>query len=527
MVMESPHPFTFAGITIDLANGRLQRGNADIALRAKSFALLEFMVRNRGRVVSKDELLSALWPEVTVTEDSLTRCVHEVRQALGPGGADCLQTVPRRGYLFVVRNPSPSIPAIPASLDPASIGPEDVPSKAVMRRDGIALLPFDLQDPTDAANRGLLDGLGHDIIGRLARLRAFHVIARSSSFKLGHSLDPGLAGRALGVAYVVTGRARFDGGRVTLAVELVDCVDGHIIWNDAFTATVTGYGTLLQDVTEQVILSIQREITVAERNRSLGVPLPSLDGWQAYHRGLYHMLQFTDHELRTAESFFQLSVDRDPAFSRAHAALSYCHFLEAFLRLPDQRGEMADLALRSASRAMQLDDQSPASRWAYGRALWLNGDRAGGIGEMRRSIEISPSFAMGYQSLSFFQFQSAPPDDAIHSAVMAESLSPLDPFLCAIYGAQAMALWRKGDVESAAEYALKAARQHNAHKHILAICVMVLTAAGRIEAANRCMERVRRLDPAYSLRAFKGAFSGLSDDALTIVHRVAPRIGLA
>lgn len=527
MVSQIPQALTIAGITLDLANGRIRRGVEDIPLRARSFALLEFLARNRGRVVSKDELLTALWPDVTVTEDSLTRCVHEVRQALGPEGAACLQTVPRRGYLLLVQEPPSDRPAAPSSPATDQSFPDQQIKQPALRRDGIAVLPFAQIGPQSATDRGLLDGLCHDIIGRLARLRNFRVIARGSSFALDRSLGPQNSGKKLGVAYVVTGRATIDGPAVTLVVELVDCSDGHIVWTDTFTDYRTGYGVLLQDVTDRVILSIQREITTAERDRSLRVPLPSLDGWQAYHRGLFHMLQFSDQELQTAESFFGLSIERDPAFARAHAALSYCHFLEAFLRLPDQRGDMADLALRTASRAMQLDDQSPASRWAYGRALWLNGDQTGGIREMRTSVEISPSFAMGYQSLSFFLFQSGTPEDAIDCAARAESLSPFDPFLCAIYGARAMALWRSGDVDTAADYALKAARQHNAHKHILAICVMVLTVAGRVEAARRCMAQVRRFDPSYSLASFKGAFSGLNDDALSIVHRVAPRIGLA
>jgi TolB-like protein len=526
MLSQFPQPFTFSGITLDPDSGRLRRGSTDIPLRAKSYAFLAFMVRHRGRVVSKDELLTALWPDVTVTEDSLTRCVHDVRQALGPEASACLQTVPRRGYLLVVQDAPPDLPAFPTHPAPESRRPEDQPPRSGLRRDGIAVLPFDLPGPANAADQGLLDGLGHDIIGRLARLRAFHVIARGSSFALGRAVDPQAAGQKLGVAYVVTGRASFGGSQVSLLVELLDCSDGHIVWTDTFSDTKSNYGLLLQDVTDSVVHSIQREITNAERNRALGVPLPSLDGWQAYHRGLYHMLQFTDHELHRAEGFFRLSLDCDSAFSRAHAALSYCHFLEAFLRLPDQRGDIADLALRTASRAMQLDDQSPASRWAYGRALWLNGDVTGGIRELRTSVEISPSFAMGYQSLSFFLFQSGAPEDAVACAARAEGLSPFDPFLCAIYGARAMALWRQGDVESAADYALKAARQHNAHKHILAICVMVLSAAGHADAADRCMERVRRFDPSYSLASFKGAFSGLSADALSIVHRVAPRIGL-
>jgi DNA-binding winged helix-turn-helix (wHTH) protein/TolB-like protein len=92
--------YLFSGLTLDLDSGRLFSGGEEIALRPKSFALLAYMVRNAGRVISKDELMSELWPDVTVTEDSLTQCISDVRRALGSQGAGTLRTVPRRGYLL-------------------------------------------------------------------------------------------------------------------------------------------------------------------------------------------------------------------------------------------------------------------------------------------------------------------------------------------------------------------------------------------------------------------------------------------
>ncbi|MFM7446229.1 MAG: transcriptional regulator, partial [Tabrizicola sp.] len=150
MVSQIPQALTIAGITLDLANGRIRRGVEDIPLRARSFALLEFLARNRGRVVSKDELLTALWPDVTVTEDSLTRCVHEVRQALGPEGAACLQTVPRRGYLLLVQEPPSDRPAAPSSPATDQSFPDQQIKQPALRRDGIAVLLFAQIGPQSA-----------------------------------------------------------------------------------------------------------------------------------------------------------------------------------------------------------------------------------------------------------------------------------------------------------------------------------------------------------------------------------------
>ncbi len=531
MVREDGSIFSFAGFTLDLEKARLLKGTKDVKLRAKSFALLEHLVRQSGRVVSKDALLSAVWPDVIVTEDSLTQCVHDIRLALGSDAKDLLQTVPRRGYLFLGATPGPAkSPAqpitAPQSSDFASTAIPLSPPK--LRRDGIAVLPFELVTPKSAADTFLLDGLSHDIISRLARLRNFHVIARSSSFAVRDLAgDPTAAGTALGVAYVLTGRARIDKEIVTLDVSLVDCADGNVVWSEDFADRRDIYGNLLMSVVDRLIHALQREITTAERNRALLTTLPSLDSWQAYHRGLFHMLQFSSAELQRAESFFDLSVDLDPSFSRAHSALSYCHFLEAFLRPTDQRGDTSEMAMRSAARAMQLDEQSPASRWAYGRALWLNSDTDAGILQLRTAVDISPSFAMGYQSLSFFLFQSGNPSDAIDCADAAENLSPFDPFLCAIHGAKAMAFLRQGKIDQAVTFAVKAAQQHNVHKHILAITAVTLVTADRMPEADRCLARIRKVAPDYSLTHFRGAFMALSEDAQSIVNKAAQRIGLS
>src|SRR4051812_2019313 len=89
--------------TLDVSQGCLRRGDLEIALRPKSFALLQHLVTHAGRLVSKDELLHQIWPDVIVTEDSLTRCISEARAALGDTEQTAIKTVSKRGYLFTER----------------------------------------------------------------------------------------------------------------------------------------------------------------------------------------------------------------------------------------------------------------------------------------------------------------------------------------------------------------------------------------------------------------------------------------
>src|SRR3954471_11145319 len=86
--------------TLDVGQGCLRRGDIEIALRPKSFALLQHLITHAGRLVTKDELLSKIWPNVIVTEDSLTRCISEARTALGDPEQTAIKTVSKRGYFF-------------------------------------------------------------------------------------------------------------------------------------------------------------------------------------------------------------------------------------------------------------------------------------------------------------------------------------------------------------------------------------------------------------------------------------------
>lgn len=97
--MQHATSFEFAGHILDLRQGRLRKGGVDVALRRKSLSLLTYLVQNSGRVLGKDELLTAIWPDVEVSDDSLAQCMKDIRKVLGSEGTDFIRTVPRRGYV--------------------------------------------------------------------------------------------------------------------------------------------------------------------------------------------------------------------------------------------------------------------------------------------------------------------------------------------------------------------------------------------------------------------------------------------
>lgn len=390
------------------------------------------------------------------------------------------------------------------------------------RHASLAVMPFAEES---GARGGLADGLTHDIITRLAKLRDFFVIARGSVFALAEkAIAPEEAGRKLNVDYVATGTVRSLTGRVIVGVELVEVRTARIVWAETFEHRLDDIFAVLDDIGDSIVSSISAEIETVERNRAMLKAPNSLNAWEAYHRGLWHMYRFTQAENEQARHFFARALQLDPTFARAYAGLSFTHWQNAFQRWGDRDRESA-LAFESAGHSLLVDDHNPAAHWAMGRALWLRGAQDGSLVELQRAVDLSPNFALGHYALSFVHSQSGDPRAAIGSSDHSRHLSPFDPLLFGMLGARAMAHVRLGQFEEAAEWALKAAARPNAHAIILAIAAHCLALAGRLDEARGFAAAIRRALPHYSSEDFIGTFR-FEPDAEALFRQGARRIGL-
>jgi len=526
--------FRFADFLLDLSKGRLFKGTEDVSLRPKSLALLSHLVRHAGRVVLKDELIETLWPDVTVTEDSLTQCVRDVRRALGAEGASLLRTVPCRGYLFIVPEACNGQVAGVQPVTPAALAVplvQAAPSPAnptpVLRPDGIAVLPFILESSGEPGDGHLIDGLVHDVISRLARLRSFHVIARGSSFALRPiASDPQAVGRALGVAYAVAGTAEMQDTQVRLRVELIKVADGSILWTEDLVETRDRFLSVLDWLTDRIVHSVQMQVTAAEARRALALPEPTLDAWEAYHRGLPDAYRFDPEAATRALAQFRRATALAPDFARAHAAQSFCHFYFAFSGMVGDRATEVAAARRTAENAMQADDSNPSSHWAFGRALWLQGDDEGCLQHARRAVALSPSFAHAHYTIGFVETQQGDAQHGLSQMDRALALSPFDPFTGSIQIMRAFALVRLDQIEEAADWARLAARQPNTYPAILAPAALIPAGAGRTDQARSVATKLREIAPAYSLAHFDQALERMNPDVSKLFRRNAATIGL-
>ena len=407
-------------------------------------------------------------------------------------------------------------PIAVTSAEPSRVEPR------AQRRASVAIMPF-----VEAPASPLADGLTDDIITRLAKLRAVRVIARGTVYALNErGIDAREAGRILDVAYVASGRIRRQGARVSVLVELADADDARIVWTDELSATVDASFAAVDAISDRIVAAIAEEIETAECHRAILKPPSSLDAWEAYHRGLWHMYKFTAPSNRDAAQLFHSALALDPTFARAHAGLSFTHFQNVFLELTPDREKQIELAIATAADSVVADDRDPAAHWAVGRALWLRGEQRESIAELQRSIELSPNFALGHYTLGFVQSQSGDPRDAIQSSNHSRELSPFDPLQFGMLASRGLAHLRLGEHEEAAHWAVRAIGRPNAHAHILAIAASTLALANRRDDAKKLVARIRERLPTYNVESFLRAFR-FERDTEQLLRRGARTFGFA
>ncbi|EEW24299.1 winged helix-turn-helix domain-containing protein [Rhodobacter ferrooxidans] len=472
----------FAEVTLDMGRGRLIGRDGDVALRRKSFVLLCYMTQHAGQVLTKERLMSAVWPEVTVSDDSLTQCVHDVRRALGGSGASELRTVQGRGYLLVLPNQggnrpiaAPTNGMVPTQLRPGSV----------------AVLPFAYDPAVLPDERIWLDGVVNDVISQLVRLRSLDVIGRDSAFAL-RDVSGLQAGVTLGVAYVLAGSVFRADRDVVLRVDLVATRSQSIVWTDEFRTTGLEIAGLITVLTDRILSVVLNGIDWSERNLARAVPDHALTAWQAYFRGLDAFAQYGEEPLLRARHYFALATRIDPSFVSAFAALAECQATIA--RAPfcqDQPAERA-AAQRSAEQALHLDETAPAAHFAFAHTRWLLGDVDAAFRHARRSVELGPGYATGVAEVGFLAALNGPPDEALHNLARAELLNPVSPFLSSLYIDRATAHLQRGELEQAAHWAQIAAARPGGYALLWVACAILLAASGKVDAANRIVATLRK-----------------------------------
>jgi adenylate cyclase len=391
MKAAAPEMLRFHDYTLDVARGSLRTADREIELRPKSFEVLRCLVENADRLVTKDELIKTVWPNVIVTDESLMQCVSEVRHAIGDIGQTIIKTVPRRGYRFAspVSRLSQDVMATPPTARSTGRGPE-LPS--------IAVLPF-INVSGDPQQEYFIDGMTEDIITELSRFSELAVIARNSTFQYkGKAVDVRQVGRELGARYVLEGSIRRVSGRVRISAQLIDAETGMHRWAERYDRQLNDVLAVQDEVACTIVALLAAHVNKAEAGRTLLKPPASWEAYDYYLRAdeayLQHQRAHSATLLYEARRLLEKSLSIDPTYARAYAMLSRA-YVRTYVEPID--GEYLnpsglDRAHELAQKAVQLDGNLPLAHAVLGWALVFKRRHDAAIGKFEHAVTLNANF---------------------------------------------------------------------------------------------------------------------------------------
>ncbi|WP_439577301.1 winged helix-turn-helix domain-containing tetratricopeptide repeat protein [Elioraea sp.] len=506
----------FAGYEVDLDRHELRRGDEIVHVEPQVFDLLVHLVRNRDRVVSKDELFETIWQGRFVSEAALSSRINAARKAVGDDGnrQALIKTIHKRGFRFVgeveERTAAPAAEAAAPPRPPAAI----VPPLDTCCRPSIVVLPFRnlSQDPdTDYFSYGLTE----DVVRMLARNRWMDVLSRHSAAGLdAPGMQPREIGATLGVRYIVQGSVTKRGERVRITADLVSAETSRQLWSDSYDFVLSDIFAIQAAMAQQIAAVVEPELARIEREAAARRPPADLNAWDCYQRGLYHLWGFTTPGMAEAEAMFRRAIDLDPGFARAHGALSYVHLQSSVLGDPGDRKRLLREALEQGQIAVALDNQDSMNLCVLGRVHCFLHAYDEAIELLEQSITLNPSFAQGYFALGFTLTCCGRAEEALAHFERAAELSPRDPHLSSVYAMRALAHLALAEDEAAAAFARKGTRLPNAKHWPFVVLGSALGLMGRASETPPVLAELMRRQPGYTLTTTRSDFFFCGDAAL-------------
>jgi len=476
--------YEFEDYRIDAMRRVVTRADQPVAMTSKVFESLLVLVRNRDRVLSKDELMATLWPDSYVEEVNLAQNVSALRKALGetPGQNRFIATVPGKGYRFVceVREPVSENEELLVSrhtraemvvveerdeeAEAGCIAPREsraltAPRKpffkswtfvgisagficllvlgvVYLRRSGdtgadstspgsLAVLPFQpLDRSADDDHLGL--GVADAVITKLSNIRELpvrptDVVVRYNDPKT----DPLHAAQEMGVDSVVIGKIQKSGDRVRVTVQMIRVRDGRALWAQVFDEKMTGIFALEDSISERIVEELSVNLASQEKLRLQRHYTDNIDAYRNYLEGRYSEFTFTRDGMNKAIVYFDHAIADDPSYALAYAGLADAYTTESDWLLPPR--EALPKAEAAARKALAFDENLAEAHGALAHALLHEWRLAESEQEFHRALTLNPQSVSTYYEYGEYLASIGRPDQAVSNLQKALTIDPLSP----------------------------------------------------------------------------------------------------
>jgi adenylate cyclase len=559
----------FERYILDLDRGCLLLDGNEIALRPKTFAVLLYLIENSGRLVSKDELFAAVWPNLAITDDVLVQSVGELRRALGDDGTRLIRTIPRRGYRFesevsIVDSTSRSLAdaVSPSSPSPTPAQPTEAATThglptftvaptglsrglfAVLiftvlfaavalwsgvatqwkfasvdrsptnypetgAKPAIAILPL-VNQSDDSTRDYFSDGLTQDIISALGRFSALTVMSWNAvhPFKA-KPASPEEIGRGLAVSYLVEGTVRQTGDRVRVTAQLVDTRKGRVLWSARFDEPLTDVFTLQDNIAAQIVSALALRVTQIQQQRALAKPTQSLEAYDYVLRARPASQHPTRANVAEARTLLRSAIELDPNYAAAYSALAETYYIAPAMGWAESPTAFLSRGEELAIKALSLDDADVRAHIVLGRIHIFHQRYKQAEAEIDRAIAVNPNDAQGLGGRGDILMWLGQTDAAIEVLEQAARIDPdlntMDRF------ALSLAYYLKRRYDASIEQAELNLRQNANASFNRIVLAAAYAQQNRTEDAGRVVSVVHRTDPTFDPKEFGTKFLNSAD----------------
>jgi adenylate cyclase len=560
---------SFDRYVLDLSRGCLLLNGNEVRLRPKTFAVLRFLVENAGRLVTKDEIFAAVWPNLAVTDDTLVQSIGELRREFSEDGPRLIKTIPRRGYRFdtSVTGPAAGDELVPEAAEPEPVAshagvqtPSDVAQllssgvifannwrwqligalslvillaagalllhhsdrqvlgsrhsagdtsrPAASARPAIAVLPF-VNQSADQGRDYFADGLTQDLINALGRFSALTVMSWNAvaPYK-NQAASPDDVARRLGVRYQVEGSVLRTGDRVWASAQLVNS-DGQVLWSARFDEAIADLFALQDKITTQIAGVLATRVAQIEQRRALANPTDNLEAYEYVLRARPAPQRPDRAEVVEAHALFRRAIALDPNYAAAYSRLAETYHLATVMGWAESPSETLGRAEELANKALSLDESDVRAHIILGRVHVIHRQYDQAKSEMERAIAVNPNDAHGLAGRGNILMWLGQTDAAIEALELARRI---DPELNVVdRNALSLAYYMKGRYAEAIEEAEINLRRTEGANFTRIVLAAAYAQENRADDVAHVVAAVHRLDAAFDPQDFGSKFLSPSD----------------
>jgi DNA-binding winged helix-turn-helix (wHTH) protein/tetratricopeptide (TPR) repeat protein len=418
--------YEFKGFRLEGAQRLLLHLGRQVQLKPKVFDLLVYLVKKRGQLVDKEELMREIWPHSIVEENNITVSMSILRKKLGDKrvARQFIETVPRHGYRFVAEvteiSEETNLKTAATSTD-AAVGGSSLTETLL---DSLAVFPIHGTD-SRVEIEYLSDGITESIINMLSQIHHLRVLAFSTVLRFnGEEVDPQAVGTLLNVRAVTLVRVLQLGEKLIIRGELVKVADGSHLWGEQYERTCSDLLAIQDEIAGAIVENLKLRLTPHQQRRFAKRYTENIEAYNLYLRGRYFWAKYTKEWVLKSIETFQQAIDIDASYALAYSGLADAYVRLSNIHFPPR--EVMPKAKAAALKAVEIDDDLVEAHSSLGLVrLYYDHDWVEAEREYRRCFELNPAVISALQRYgSYLCYLGRFEESTVHYKEALE----LDPF---------------------------------------------------------------------------------------------------